>query len=134
KPTQDKRLAIVLSSYPGRPHQIAHAVGLDALASVEALLPELGAAGFEIEEIDALGKVLQRDVLTWSVADYRAAVATLPRELRDDLANAWGAPEDDPSCEGGAFRFATIRCGKAVIAVQPERGETTNRAAEYHAL
>ena len=33
----DKRLAIVLSSYPGRPHQIAHAVGLDALASTEAL-------------------------------------------------------------------------------------------------
>ncbi len=37
-PAHDKRFAIVLSSYPGRPHQIAHAVGLDALASAEALL------------------------------------------------------------------------------------------------
>ena len=41
-PARDKRLAIVLSSYPGRPHQIAHAVGLDALASVETLLSDLG--------------------------------------------------------------------------------------------
>jgi len=134
RPVADKRLAIVLSSYPGRPHQIAHAVGLDALASVEALLPELGAAGFEVGAIDALGRSLQCAVLTWSVADYRAALATLPRELQDDLANACGAPEDDPSCVAGAFRFAAIRCGKAVIAVQPERGETTHRAAEYHDL
>ena len=41
KPAGEKRLAIVLSNYPGRPHQIAHAVGLDALASVEALLSDL---------------------------------------------------------------------------------------------
>src|SRR5215831_8334354 len=33
KPAIEKRLGIVLSNYPGRPHQIAHAVGLDALAS-----------------------------------------------------------------------------------------------------
>jgi len=134
KPTQDKRLAIVLSSYPGRPHQIAHAVGLDALASVEALLPELDAVGIDVGAIDALGRSLQRDVLTWSVADYRAALATLPCELQDDLAKAWGAPEDDPSCKAGEFQFAAVRCGKTVIAVQPERGEMTNRAAEYHDL
>jgi cobaltochelatase CobN len=134
RPAADKRLAIVLSSYPGRPHQIAHAVGLDALASVEALLPELGAAGFDVDATDTLGRALQREVLTWSVVDYRAALATLPSQLQDDLANAWGVPEDDPSCEAGAFQFAAIRCGKAVIAVQPERGEATHRAAEYHNL
>jgi len=60
KPTPDKRLAIVLSSYPGRPHQIAHAVGLDALASVEALLPKLAAAGFDLAATDLLGKALHR--------------------------------------------------------------------------
>ena len=43
---RDKRLAIVLSSYPGRPHQIAHAVGLDALASTEVLLGDLGDSRF----------------------------------------------------------------------------------------
>ncbi|WP_305016803.1 cobaltochelatase subunit CobN [Mycobacterium tuberculosis] len=32
-PASDRQLAIVLSTYPGRAHQMAHAVGLDALAS-----------------------------------------------------------------------------------------------------
>ena len=134
KPAGDKRLAIVLSSYPGRPHQVAHAVGLDALASVEVLLPELGAAGFDVDATGVLGKALQQGRLSWSVADYRAALATLPSELQDDLANAWGAPEDDAACEAGAFKFAAIRCGKSIIAVQPERGEATHRATEYHDL
>ena len=131
---RDKRIAIVLSSYPGRPHQIAHAVGLDALASVETLLPELAAAGFDVGTTTAPGRALQRSVLTWSAADYRAALANLPHELQDDLAAAWGAPEQDPNCAAGQFRFNAIRSGKSVIAVQPERGEAKNRAAEYHDL
>jgi len=134
KSAGEKRLAIVLSNYPGRPHQIAHAVGLDALASVEALLSDLGEAGFDVEATEVPGDILLREELTWSVAEYRAALSGLPRQLQDDLARAWGAPEDDPSCLGGAFRFAAIRCGKAIIAVQPERGEVGQRDADYHDL
>lgn len=135
KSPNEKRLAIVLSNYPGRPHQAAHAVGLDALASVEALLADLGEAGFAAEAGEALGGVLLREHLTWSVAEYRAALSGLPRRLQDDLARAWGAPEHDPSChDDGAFRFAAIRCGKAVIAIQPERGEVGQRDADYHDL
>jgi cobaltochelatase CobN len=134
KPAGEKKLAIVLSSYPGRAHQIAHAVGLDALASVETLLSDLDAAGFDVESISKLGGVLLRHELAWDVADYRAALAGLPRRLRDDLTEAWGAPEDDPCCRDGQFRFAAIKCGKSVVAVQPERGDASNRDAEYHDL
>jgi cobaltochelatase CobN len=135
KPASEKLLVIVLSNYPGRPHQIAHAVGLDALASVEALLSDLGEAGFDIEPaVRALGDILLKQELTWSVADYRAALARLPRQLQDDLARAWGLPEDDPSCRGGEFRFSAIRRGKAIIAVQPERGDVSHRDADYHDL
>ncbi|MFX5332378.1 cobaltochelatase subunit CobN, partial [Acinetobacter baumannii] len=38
KPVGERRLALVLSTYPGKAHQMAHAVGLDALASAEAML------------------------------------------------------------------------------------------------
>lgn len=134
KSAGEKRLAIVLSNYPGRPHQIAHAVGLDALASVEALLSDLDEAGFDVKATEVLGDILLREELTWSVPEYRAALSGLPRQLQDDLARAWGAPEDDPSCLGGAFRFAAIHCGKAIIAVQPERGEVGQRDADYHDL
>ncbi|MBR0932358.1 cobaltochelatase subunit CobN [Bradyrhizobium jicamae] len=133
-PADQKQLAIVLSNYPGRPHQIAHAVGLDALASVEALLSDLDAAGFDVEASGGLGDLLLSQRLTWSVADYREALATLPVELQDDLALAWGAPEDDPSCRDGAFCFAAIRSGKSIVAVQPERGDVGIRDAEYHDL
>jgi cobaltochelatase CobN len=133
-PACEKRLAIVLSSYPGRPHQIAHAVGLDALASVSALLSGLGAAGFDVEAGGALGQRLTNEELSWDLADYRAALETLPKELQEGLTRAWGSPEDDPRCRDDQFRFAAIRCGKMLIAVQPERGEVESRTADYHDL
>ncbi|QQO32017.1 cobaltochelatase subunit CobN [Bradyrhizobium diazoefficiens] len=134
KPAAEKRLAIVLSNYPGRPHQIAHAVGLDALASVEALVSDLTEAGFDVAPVAALGETLLRQHLTWSVADYRAALSRLPKSLQDDLAQAWGTPENDPSCRDGAFHFAAVPCGHSIIAVQPERGDATTRDTDYHDL
>ena len=134
KSAQDKQLALVLSNYPGRPHQIAHAVGLDALASVEALLADLAAAGFDVEPVRSPGDALLRRKLAWDVREYRKALASLPEQLQDDLARAWGAPEDDPDCRDGAFHFAAIRCGKSLIAVQPERGDVGHRDADYHDL
>ena len=130
----DKQIAVVLSSYPGRPHQIAHAVGLDALASTETLLGDLGRAGFDVQPIDSLVQRLGRTTLSWSVDDYRAALKQLPQILQDNLENAWGVPENDLQVRGGEFHFTAIRCGKAVIAVQPERGEVASRDADYHDL
>ncbi|MGA7806235.1 cobaltochelatase subunit CobN, partial [Bradyrhizobium sp.] len=133
-PACDKRLAIVLSSYPGRPHQIAHAVGLDALASAETLLSDLLTCGFDVASGRLLGQALGEADMRWSVGDYRAALATLAPQLQDDVAKVWGVPESDPLVRDGAFRFAALRRGKAVIAVQPERGETGQRDADYHDL
>jgi cobaltochelatase CobN len=134
RPANEKRIAIVLSNYPGRPHQIAHAVGLDALASVDALLADLKRADFDVGFASDLGNQLLSEELTWSVEDYRAALAQLPKTLQDDLAAAWGEPERDPACRDGQFHFAGVACGKAVIAVQPERGEVNSRDNDYHDL
>ncbi|MEY9884031.1 cobaltochelatase subunit CobN [Bradyrhizobium sp. USDA 329] len=133
-PAGEKWLTIVLSNYPGRPHQIAHAVGLDALASVEALVSDLSAAGYAVAPVHALGETLLKQQLIWNVAEYRAALSRLPQALQDDLAQAWGAPEDDPSCRDGAFHFAAIECGRSIVAIQPERGEAASRDADYHDL
>jgi cobaltochelatase CobN len=45
-PATERKVAMVLSTYPGRAHQMAHAVGLDALASVATMIGDLTAAGF----------------------------------------------------------------------------------------
>ena len=133
-PAKDRHLAIVLSTYPGRAHQMAHAVGLDAIASTQALLADLCAAGYDLTLEADLAAALQRETLHWPLTKYRAALARLPATLQAELAAAWGAPETDPAVHDGAFAFAAVQRGAALIALQPERGRSANRDAEYHDL
>ncbi|MFP4569588.1 cobaltochelatase subunit CobN [Rhodosalinus sp.] len=130
----DRRIALVLSTYPGRAWNMAHAVGLDALASAEAILDDLGAAGHGVAPGPALHAALASGRITWPMDAYRAALARLPRTLRDDLQAAWGAPEDDPDAGPNGFSFAALRRGQALVALQPERGTPAARDAEYHDL
>ncbi|RAP42146.1 cobaltochelatase subunit CobN [Rhodovulum viride] len=130
----DRRPALILSTYPGRPWQMAHAVGLDALASAEAVLDDLARAGLPTAPTGDLAKALGRETLSWPLADYHTALATLPVPLRDALSDAWGAPEADPACRYGAFQFAATRRGAALVALQPERGTPEAREGDYHDL
>jgi cobaltochelatase CobN len=133
-PVAEKSVAIVLSTYPGRPDQIAHAVGLDALASTQAILQQMAAQGHDVAAPDALGPRLIAERLSWPLQDYLAALSQLPQALRDQLAQAWGAPEQDAACTAGAFHFAALRAGRALIALQPERGHVAARDGDYHDL
>ncbi len=132
-PAADRQLAVILSTYPGRPHQTAHAVGLDALASTERLLATLAAEGYHTTEGQPLPQALA-ETLTWPLAAYEAALETLPETLRRTLAEAWGDPATDPSVRDGAFRFPATRRGHTLIALQPERGEVSSRDSDYHDL
>ncbi len=132
-PAANRDIAIILSTYPGRSHQMAHAVGLDAIASTNALLVDLAAEGYSVTTGADLPDMLAKQSLTWPISDYRAALQTLPQLLQDAL-SVWGAPEDDPACRDGAFHFAAIRQGRALIALQPERGDLNTRDADYHDL
>ncbi len=123
----ERRIALILSTYPGRADQMAHAVGLDALASAEAMLTMLAAPPGE-----ALAPALARETIAWPLADYLRALESLPAPLRADLAAAWGEPNCDPALVDGAFRFAALRRGQAIVALQPERGEAASREADYH--
>ncbi|MGR3398343.1 MAG: cobaltochelatase subunit CobN [Paracoccus sp. (in: a-proteobacteria)] len=131
-PLCDRRVAMVLSTYPGRDWQMAHAVGLDAPASADAVAQMLAEAGYDATSVDAHALTSER--LDWPLAEYRDALATLPQPLRDDLQAAWGAPEDDPDYRDGAFRLAAIRRGSLILALQPERSHRTGREDDYHDL
>src|SRR6202022_728946 len=54
----DKRVSIVLSAYPGRDDQMAHAVGLDAPESAVEVLNVLRDQGYAIAEAPAAGPAL----------------------------------------------------------------------------
>ena len=129
-PLPDQKPALILSTYPGRPWQMAHAVGLDAVASVEAILTDLG--HHRSEQSLAIETRLSNETLSWDVASYRTALAQLPQTLQDELQDNWGAPEADLLVKEGAFHFPALTCGKALVALQPERGDVADRDADYH--
>jgi len=132
-PAADRELAVILSTYPGRAHQMAHAVGLDALASTEALLGDLASNGYATTEGPQLTLALTQ-TLTWPLEAYKDALAALPESLRQDLSMAWGDPEADPDAKDGNFHFPATRRGKTLVALQPERGDIATRDDSYHDL
>jgi cobaltochelatase CobN len=134
KPLGDRRVALVLSTYPGKTYQMAHAVGLDTFASTEAILADLVQAGYRVFPRADLPTALQCEHLRWPLADYRKALAALPEVLRADLAAAWGDPESDPAVRDDAFCFPAVATGNAIVALQPERGISASRAEDYHDL
>lgn len=121
-PAQDRRIALVLSTYPGKAHRMAHAVGLDALASAEAMLEDLALAGHRTTP----GPLSMAQDIVWPMGSYLRALETLPADLRQALFRTHGAPQ------GGAFTFIAARRGNVVIALQPERGSGEDRQGEYH--
>lgn len=160
-PPRSLRPALVLSTYPGRGWNMAHAVGLDPLESARAILSDLRARGYDMAEAptdpdhqsdpslapfpslspslrkgeagpDPLAAALASDRIAWPLEAYEQALARLPESLRATLAESWGRPEDDPACRDGAFRFAAVRFGKGLVALQPERGRRDRREADYH--
>ena len=130
----DKRIAVMLSTYPGKGYQLAHAVGMDALASVTELTHALATDGYDMADPGALDQRLASETLSWSVADYLAALDHLPLPLREELTEVWGKPEADGMVRDGAFHFPALRSGKALIALQPERGDIGLRVDDYHDL
>ncbi|MGV6849279.1 MAG: cobaltochelatase subunit CobN [Marinibacterium sp.] len=123
------RMAVVLSTYPGKDWQMGHAVGLDALASARAVLADLG-----LEAPADLEGRLQAGRIGWPVTDYLAALEKVPETLRADLVDAWGPAEKDPTVRQGAVEFTAIRVGPAIVALQPERGNVIGREDDYHDL
>ncbi|GBR10378.1 cobaltochelatase subunit CobN [Acetobacter oeni] len=134
-PTCARKLVIVLSTYPGRPDQMAHAVGLDALASTEAILTDLARNGHAVSSAtEPLADALMTTRQSWPLEAYRAALTRLPAALQKALQDAWGKPEADPLVRNGAFHFPALRRGAMLVALQPERGEVCQREGDYHDL
>lgn len=133
-PRAGRDLAFVLSTYPGRADQMAHAVGLDVLGSLPPILAALAAKGYDLPPLDGLSDGLLTQTQSWPIKDYLSALSRLPQSLQDAVNTAWGAPEDDPLATGAAFQFPALRHGRALIALQPERGDVLARDASYHDL
>jgi cobaltochelatase CobN len=135
-PARERRLAIVLSDYPARGGRAGYAVGLDAPASVAAILQDLSAEGYAVtvpdsaELMRALADGPAEAVL--SLDDYCGYLRAWRADAVARISAAWGPAESDPAFHQGAFRFRVVQAGNAVVVLQPDRGLGADRKAQYH--
>jgi cobaltochelatase CobN len=136
-PREQRRVAVVLSDYPGAGGgQVAHAVGLDTFASLAAILRMLAEAGYAVPaapDAKDLARTLTGAATAFlTLAEYERLSAALPAALRARVTAAWGAPADDPAAREGCFALAHAMLGRVILAVQPDRGHALDRRATYH--
>ncbi|MET8233175.1 cobaltochelatase subunit CobN [Micromonospora sp. NPDC005298] len=153
-PNGDKRIAVVLSSYPTRHSRVGNAVGLDTPVSAVRLLAALAEAGYHLgdaplpDDGDALIHALiaagGHDV-EWLTPEQLAAVEAripaqtyrrwfdeIPAGLRDRMREHWGEPPGELYTDGGDIVLAGLRFGNVVLLIQPPRGFGENPIAIYH--
>ena len=137
-PRNTRRIAVVMPDYPGAAGRTGYAVGLDVPASVCALLADLDAAGYAIENApvnspELLARLARGvDEPALPLADYEHLLAQLPAEIAETMTAAWGGSETDPDFRDGAFRFRSCTFGTVTVALPPDRGSTHDRRADYH--
>jgi cobaltochelatase CobN len=137
-PRAKRRVAILLPDYPGAGGREGYAVGLDVPASVLALLADLDAAGYAVDEPPPTSRALL-DALDAGCAEatlpldtYLQWLSVLPADVATAVRAAWGEPSDDPNLHGNAFRFRARAFGNVLVALPPDRGRAGDRRADYH--
>ncbi|MGI9353009.1 MAG: cobaltochelatase subunit CobN [Rhizobiaceae bacterium] len=130
----ERKLAMVLSTYPGKPWQMAHAVGLDGLASAQSILGDLKETGYSVSDCGSLEKELETRTVEWPLEKYLSALGGLPSVLESKLTTVWGNPEEDPAFNNGNISFQAVRLNNVIVALQPERGHPEFRDDDYHDL
>lgn len=133
-PAAERRLAILIPDYPAAAGRTGYAVGLDVPASVLAMLEDLKAAGYAVEDIPETPRELMRRLARerdgLGLEDYARLATALPEAARAAVAAAWGGPEAE--APGGAFGFRFAGFGNVWVALAPDRGRSADRRADYH--
>ncbi len=148
----DKRLALVLSSYPTKHSRVGNAVGLDTPASAVVLLRALREAGYDVGEFPEDGDELVHTLIAagghdveWlteeqlsaavarvPLAAYTAWFDALPADLRAGMLEHWGPPPGSLYVDGDEIVLAALQYGSVVLMIQPPRGFGENPIAIYH--
>ena len=74
---------------------MAHAVGLDVLASAQSILEDLRHISVPLQK--PLEVSLRQDKIKWPVEEYKNALGQISKNLQSELFDAWGDINDDLS-------------------------------------
>jgi cobaltochelatase CobN len=156
-PNADKRIGILLSSYPTKHARIGNAVGLDTPASAVRLLTAMREAGYAVSPFPQDGDTLIHSLIAagghdveWltaeqlsaatarvPLADYERWFGDLPADLRESIRRHWGEPPgslyvDDSDPDRPQIVLASLTFGNVILMIQPPRGFGENPIAIYH--
>ena len=152
KPNAEKKIAVVLTNQAARASRIGNAVGLDAPASLIALLEALRASGYCVEDVPGSGDELIHDLIARCSYDtellteaqlaeaaarvpdsrYAGWFSDLPAKNRDEMAGRWGPPPGEAYVHDAGIALAGLRFGNVFVALQPPRGYGMDPNAIYH--
>ncbi|HEV2676497.1 MAG TPA: cobaltochelatase subunit CobN [Aliidongia sp.] len=134
----ERRVGLVIASYPGQDGRIGCGVGLDTPASAIGILDHLGRAGYvtdaAADDGDRLMRALAAAAEPYQVADYLRFFGTLPEAVQQAVRVRWGEPVEDPDVLDGAFRLRILRAGNVAVLVQPSRGPGLDPRQAHHDL
>lgn len=151
-PRERRRIAFVFTNSNTKASQIGNAVGLDAPASLMAVLRAMQKAGYRISDLHESGDELihalidrgcyDLEHLTAAQCDdavakvpaarYARWFAELPDSLRDRMQSQWGAPPGAAYVHDGRLILAGLEFGNVIVTLQPPRGYGMDRDAIYH--
>ena len=153
-PNAEKKVALVLSSYPTKHSRVGNAVGLDTPAS--AVQAAAGDAGRRATTVGGVPRgrrrarphphrrgrprrrVAHRGAARGRRRPGAAGASTgqwfdaLPASLRDGMLEHWGPPPGQLYVDGDAIALAALQFGNVVLMIQPPRGFGENPIAIYH--
>jgi cobaltochelatase CobN len=151
-PASERRVAVLLHSYPSRKSRIGNGVGLDAPESAVRLLRELTAHGYRVAEHpqsgDALIEALLAGVthaeddshperletapLQLPLEHYRERFADFPEEVQQAMRTHWGEAPGRFVCTPHGFPIPGLALGNVFVGIQPPRGFGLDPRAIFH--
>ncbi|WGJ15474.1 cobaltochelatase subunit CobN [Methylocapsa sp. D3K7] len=134
-PPAKRKIACVISDYPGKQGRTGYAVGLDTAKSVISIAKTLREAGYDIgllPDSSQLMRGLENAAPTGrlTLAEYVAALEAMSPAFVQSTCAEWGPPGS--AAQDGGFAFSVLRANNLLVAVQPDRGIAENRKSDYH--
>lgn len=151
-PRKHRRVAFIFTNSNTKAAQIGNAVGLDAPASLMALLRAMRDSGYDVSGVPESGDALihalidrgSYDADHLTAAQCANAVGRVPAEryadwfsdlpvsLRDRMQAQWGPPPGAAYVHDGHLTLAGLELGNAIVVLQPPRGYGMDPDAIYH--
>lgn len=151
EPNAHKRIAVIFTNSAAKASRVGNAVGLDAPASLLALLQRMQEEGYVVEGVPQSSDQLILDLIdrcsydtTWltdaqldrahkvPVSRYAEWYAAAPAASRRDMERQWGPPPGKAYTHNGHFALAGLAFGNVFVALQPPRGYDMNPDEVYH--